>query len=170
MPTLDDDVAARIIAALLGAALLALTLHVGYMVRKFGLWTSWQKSVARKGSYTSGVYHLWAVWTLRAAQAAPNPASEAEAERLSRNLHAWFWRKTGEVASPEGKLQKYEAMMEKRGRHRHTSPQRSGTPSPSPPIAMSAPAVGQRGTRRPRSRRVSRSPAKFSPGDSTSTT
>lgn len=40
-------------------------MHAGaplrWQVRKYGLVTSWQKSVARKNSYTSGIYHLWAV-------------------------------------------------------------------------------------------------------------
>jgi hypothetical protein len=123
----------------LGAALLALVLHVGYMVNKFGLYTSWQKSVARKNSYTSGVYHLWAVYKLRSAQAEPDPVSEAEADRMSRNLHAWFWRKTGEVATPEAKVKKFEAMVAARRKN-------AAARSPSP-------------AGRPR-RQVSQSPAK----------
>ena len=115
----------------LGAALLALVLHVGYMVNKFGLYTSWQKSVARKNSYTSGAYHLWAVYQLRSAQAEPDPVTEAQADRLSRNLHAWFWRKTGEVSNPEMKADKYATMVAARKKEaRSPSPARQQRRAP----------------------------------------
>jgi hypothetical protein len=117
-----------LLQVVLALALSALALHVGYMVYKFGLWVSWQKSVARKNSYTSGVYHLWAIYRLRSTQA--KGASEHEADRLSRNLHAWFWRKTGEVATREAKVEKYEAMIAARAsKATSTAPGRSPSPA-----------------------------------------
>ena len=136
----------------LAFALCALVLHVSYMVHKYGLWVSWQKSVARKNSYTSGIYHLWAVYRLRSAQA--DGASESEADRLSRNLHAWFWRKTGEVATPEAKIQKYEAMVAARADRAGQGQEHGRSPSP----------AGRR------SGRLSQPARKFDSADSTSTT
>lgn len=52
--------------SLAGLAVTALAVHVVLAVRRHGLVHAWQKSVARKGSFTSSWVHAWAMVSLQA--------------------------------------------------------------------------------------------------------
>lgn len=105
------------IVALAGAA--GLGAHVAQQWKKHGLQTAWNKSIARKGSFTkgwrqlySGLWHFWSIWDQRKFEKTPGVTKEEVTARVA-DLHGRYFEKTGDINKPEVKAKHTAARLKK---------------------------------------------------------
>eukprot|EP00930_Biecheleria_cincta_P064959 TRINITY_DN50655_c0_g1_i1.p1 TRINITY_DN50655_c0_g1~~TRINITY_DN50655_c0_g1_i1.p1 ORF type:complete len:230 (+),score=28.65 TRINITY_DN50655_c0_g1_i1:64-690(+) len=88
-----------------GIAVCGAVAHVAFAIRRYGLQDAWNKSLARKGSFTApldprrllaGLIHFWAIWG-EARERLNGRYSEAQRREAMADWHGWYYRVTGEV-------------------------------------------------------------------------
>lgn len=86
--------------------------HVVWAAQRYGLQRAWQKSLARKGSFTNrldprrvlhGLLHFYAIWGEAAAAEAAGLSDDQRREHKA-NWHAWYWKRTGSCSSRSAHL------------------------------------------------------------------
>lgn len=96
--------------AIARSAIAILAVHIMLHCSKHGLAIAWQKSIARKGSWTASLYHFFAMWSKHQIVAerelkGPNlsDAEEKDLIRRERNIYGRYCARSGERHNSDGK-------------------------------------------------------------------